>query len=216
MTRWEKFKRHYLSFAIAYFLKIFLRIILWTCRFQTKGLEKFHTVARSRKCILMLWHNRLAIVPEILRKFASEYIYAAFVSNSLDAEPFAIMINSYKFGRTIRVPHDSRAQALKKMINLLKNSHEIVVITPDGPRGPRYQVKPGVTIAAKKTSANVIPFTWNAKRFWEFKTWDKLIIPKPFTTIFLEFGSPLELINNLEMTFEQETMLVQQALNFSS
>lgn len=216
MSQWEKFKRDYLSFLIAYFLKLVLRVILWTCRFKMKGLETFHAAAQEKKCILMLWHNRLLIVPEILRKFASQHVYAAFISNSLDAEPFAIMINSYPFGRTIRVPHDSRHHALRKMINLLRNSQEVIVITPDGPRGPRYEIKPGVTIAAKKTSANIIPFTWHASRFWELKTWDKLMIPKPFATISLEFGSLLQIKNDLKMSLEEESALVQEALTTHS
>lgn len=212
MSQFEKFKRNYLSFLFAYFLKLLLRVILWTCSYKMKGLDAFHAVSKNRKCILMLWHNRLLIVPEILRKFAAKNNYTAFISNSLDAEPFAIMINSYRFGRTIRVPHLSRHFALKKMIDLLKNSNEVIVITPDGPRGPRYEVKPGTALAAKKTLANIIPFSWHASRFWELHTWDKLRIPKPFSTIFLEFGHPLEADNFSGLGDKEESQLIRQAL----
>lgn len=195
---WGHFKRHVLWVFLAYAGKGLIWLVSLTCRFEILGLDILHKAAAEKKCILMIWHNRLILVAEILRKFAPEYVYAALISSSSDGELLAILAQSYRFGRTIRVPHHARYKALRKMIHHLKHGKEILIVTPDGPRGPRYEVKPGIAIAAKKSPAYVIPFTWNASSFWQLGTWDKLICPKPFSKILVTFGSPVLLSDSIE------------------
>ncbi len=180
-----------LPFLVATVGQGIVRLILWTCRWEVNGLERFKKVAEKQKCILMLWHNRLAIMPSILYKFASHLTYTAFVSNSRDGELISTVIHSYKIGKTIRVSHYARHQALRELIRYLEERKNIIIITPDGPRGPIYKIKPGVALAAMKTSAHVVPLTWRADHFWRLKTWDKLMIPKPFTTIRIFFEAPV-------------------------
>ena len=188
---WLVFKRKCLSYPIAYISKYCLRLILCTCRVEIKGLEQFIEVASKKKCIVMLWHNRLSIIAEILNKHAACFTYSAFISKSRDGEPLALLANSYKAGRAIRVPHHAKHQALKMMIESLKTKNDVILFTPDGPRGPRYRVKPGIALAARETAAAIVPFTWNADRVWKLKTWDKFMLPKPFTTISVDFGNPI-------------------------
>lgn len=209
----KKVKKRFLSYLIAYSAKFLLRILLCTCQFEVRGLEEFIQVARKQKCILMLWHNRLALVAEILEKFAPYFCYVAFVSNSRDGEPLAILANSYKIGKTIRVPHDARHKALRKMINHLKHGKEIVIITPDGPKGPRYKVKPGVAMAARESQAKIIPLTWTSNRFWQLKTWDKLLLPKPFSKIVIDLGNPISFEKEAPFDLDQASNDLQNSLS---
>lgn len=174
----------------AYLGRFFIRLLMSTCRLRIEGLERFVQTASQTPCILVLWHNRLAIAADILTRKAPRFVYAAFVSKSRDAEILAALAESYGQGRAIRVPHNARHAALNKAVQCLKEG-QILVITPDGPRGPVYSVKPGVLLAAKASQASLIPFSWQADRYWEFKTWDKLCLPKPFAKIQVTFGSPL-------------------------
>lgn len=187
---WYKLKKHFLSRPIAYAAKYLLRLLLWTCRFEVVGLDEFAKIASQRPCILALWHNRLALMGEFVHRFAPQFIYVAFVSKSRDGEALAHFTTSYSIGRVIRVPHQARHQALKEAIDHLKSTREILIFTPDGPRGPACEVKPGVVKAAQVSGAPIIPFTWQAKRFWQLKTWDKFLLPKPFTTITVTLGKP--------------------------
>lgn len=187
----KKAKLYCLIYPSAYLIKGVLRLLILSCRIDVKGLERFVTNAQTGKSILMLWHNRLGILPELLAHYAPQFIYCGVISKSQDGELLSILAKSYIIGRTLRVPHNARHQALGKMINQLKQSNEIIVITPDGPRGPRFQIKQGVIVAAKETSASIIPFTWSASRFWQMSTWDKLIIPKPFSRIVAVWGEPI-------------------------
>lgn len=189
---WLQFKGRCLSYPIAYFSKYCLRIILKTCRVEIEGLEEFVSTAKKEKCILMLWHNRLAVVAEVLNSHAPQFTYAAFISQSRDGEVLAILARSYKAGRTIRIAHNGKREALNTLIESLNTKREIILYTPDGPKGPAFKVKPGIIVAAKETQANIIPFSWSSTQFWSLKTWDKLMLPKPFSTIKVSFGKPMQ------------------------
>ncbi len=193
---WYRFKHNGLSHLIAYTSKYVVRSILWTCRIEIEGLDMFLEAAARQRCLLMLWHNRLAIVAEVLHKHAPQFNYAAFISKSRDGEPLALVAQSYKQGRAIRVPHSAKHQALKSVIDNLKSRREVILMTPDGPRGPRYKIKPGIVMAAQEADAVIIPFTWTANRFWSFRTWDQLMLPKPFSTIRVKMGAPVKLPPN--------------------
>lgn len=209
---WTTIKDCWLPYFFAYTAKICVRVLLRTCRFEIHGLDHFIATAAQSPCILMLWHNRLVIVAEILSRFAPQFIYTAFVSNSRDGQSLSLLALSYKIGRVLRVPHNARPRALNQMIVRLKNHREIILITPDGPRGPCYVVKPGVVVAARETSAKVIPFSWEADRVWELSTWDKMMIPKPFSTIKITFGNSISIPKNKKSNLEKEIAFFQLSL----
>lgn len=208
-------KDQWLPHLFAYSAKVVIRLLLLTCRYEVHGLDQFIKTAANFPCILMLWHNRLILVGEILNRFAPQFIYTAFVSNSRDGQPLSLMALSYKAGRVLRVSHNARRKALKEMISRLKKHKEVILITPDGPRGPRYILKPGVVMAARESSAKVVPFSWESDKFWQLNTWDQLRIPKPFSKITIFFGDFLTIPKQNQRKFEDEIALLQSALNCS-
>lgn len=207
------FKNQCVPYIIAYSAKVGVRLLLRTCRFEVQGLENFTSTAAQHPCILMLWHNRLVLVAEILNKFAPQFVYTAFISNSRDGKPLSLLAMSYKIGRVLRVPHNKRSQALKQMIHKLKNHREVILITPDGPRGPSYVVKPGVIIAAREASAKVVPFSWETDKSWQLNTWDKMLIPKPFSTIKIIFGESLAPPKENDKKLDEQAALFKSSLH---
>jgi len=210
-----QFKQKILPYLIAYVGRFLMRMIAITCRIQIEGLERFKEVASKEKCILMLWHNRLAAFPIFMFKNAPEFKYGAFVSNSRDGEMIAVLANSYKQGEAIRVPHHSKSEALQTMIKRLRIGKKVMIITPDGPTGPVYKVKPGVAIAAKETGAPIVPWSWSSNNVWRLRTWDGLMIPKPFSTIELKFGEPIRLEKGSEPSKEEIANLEQSLLSLN-
>lgn len=186
-------KRTFLTFLIAYIGKYLIRAILYTCKIEVFGFEKFKKNHEENKTILMLWHNRLSIVSEVLYKLDPITVFVAFISKSRDGDPLSKLANSYKTGKAIRVAHNQRHQALKCVIDRLKSTDEVVIITPDGPRGPRYEVKPGIVVAALESKASITPFSWSSTAFWQLGSWDKLMFPKPFSKLIVTFGEPIQL-----------------------
>ncbi len=193
MTFKERLRQKILPFLVGHTVKMLLTVIGWTCTFRFTGLDHLIATASSSRCILAFWHNRLGMITEILKRAAPQFRYAAMISNSRDGEIIAVVAESYRHGRAIRVPHDKRAEALQTTIQNLKYGKEIIIITPDGPRGPLEQVKPGAVLAAKAAEATIIPLSWTADRVWRFNTWDKLMLPKPFSKIEINIGEPFKL-----------------------
>lgn len=176
---------------IAYGIQSLLKMLLLTCRFRIKGEEHLVKASSQGPCMIALWHNRLALIGPALIKLKLPFIFTAFVSNSRDGDILAAYTESYPNGRTIRVPHNAKEAALKSMIYRLRSRREILLITPDGPRGPIYIPKPGIVLAAQEAHATIIPFNWTASSYWEFSSWDRFRLPKPFSTIDATFGLPV-------------------------
>lgn len=198
------------AFVVSTLGKAAMRLVLSTCKWEVQGLERFLQLSEREKCILMLWHNRLAITSFILYRYARCFTYAAFVSSSRDGELISALVQSYKIGHTIKVPHNSRHEALRMLVKHIKEKQDIIIITPDGPRGPKYEVKPGVAFAAISTGAHVVPFTWHASKFWELKTWDRLKLPKPFSTIKIAFEEPINFVG--EKSVDKVKSILQASL----
>lgn len=205
----KKTERKILVFLVTYVAQPLLRLIMKTCTVEIDGLSTFTDAAKNHKCILVLWHNRLALVPYALSTYAPQFIYAAFISKSRDGELLAAVAKSYPTGRVITVSHQARHQALKEVVRRLEENREIILMTPDGPRGPQYKVKPGVALAAQLASAHVIPWTWTSTTCWKLKTWDQLMLPKPFSTVKIKFGMPLLIP---EGDIQASTAILQEAL----
>lgn len=210
---WKKKLFKVQAFFIAKFIKALLHILMRTCHITLDGLDKFITLAEKEKCILMLWHNRMSPLLFILGKYTPKINYAALISGSRDGDILSNIIESHKNGHTIRVPHLGRYQALRTFIQYIEERKQVMVITPDGPRGPCYEIKPGIAVAALETQAYIIPINWEAKSFWEFKSWDKLRLPKPFTTLHLTFGEPVRFDAMPQPSLEEVQLILKEKLS---
>lgn len=181
--------------------KIALKAVMRSCQVEISGLNEYLALAEKEKCILALWHNRLAPVYILLEEH-TPFSYSALISNSRDGELLARLVESHKRGFSIRVSHNARHQALKEVIHQLKVEKRIIIITPDGPQGPVYEVKPGIIMAAKISGASIIPMTWTGDKFWELGSWDRFRIPKPFSKIQVTFGNAIKIDRNDERSDE--------------
>jgi lysophospholipid acyltransferase (LPLAT)-like uncharacterized protein len=98
------------------------------------------------------------------------------------------------FGYTAVRGSSSRGgqEATREMVDFLKAGKRCA-ITPDGPRGPRRQMKPGAVNIARLTGCPVVPFGFAAERCWRLKSWDEFIIPKPFSRAVFVYGEPIRI-----------------------
>lgn len=183
-----------------------MRLLLATCRFEVEGLDRFKETAKKTSSALLLWHQDLVLAPFFLSRFAKEFTYTAFVSNSRDGQLIGRLVRSYAIGKTLLVPHHARHEALRQLIRILQKGDTIPIVTPDGPKGPPLQLKPGIALAALKTEAFLIPFSWGSSSCWQLSTWDHLKIPKPFSTIQVCLGSPLQIDSGLSLKEAQEQL----------
>lgn len=193
-----------------FLVRFFMRLILWTNKVELVGIERYYQEVKKHPSIIVLWHNRVVLGPN----FFGEYLnrssnYTAYVSSSRDGEWLAVATESYPNGYTIRVPKRHKHESLRQFIKTLKKS--VLLITPDGPRGPKYQMKPGVIFAASAAKAQLFPFSWSATKTWKLKSWDGLRIPKPFGRIIIGFGEPFFL--NAHSKLEDKTSYAEDCLH---
>jgi lysophospholipid acyltransferase (LPLAT)-like uncharacterized protein len=88
-----------------------------------------------------------------------------------------------------------------------------VVITPDGPRGPAYELGPGIVFLAQKSGASVLPMNLEYSRFWRLGSWDRFIIPRPFSKVRVLISQPLRVDpTSNPAQFEAQRLRVQDAL----
>jgi lysophospholipid acyltransferase (LPLAT)-like uncharacterized protein len=210
---WNTFRRKYFPPLLAVAVKKTLQLILFTCKVEAKNIEGFSRTASKERCILMLWHAQMLLIPHFGTKYAPQYTYTAVISKSQDGELLAALARKYSNATTIRIAHTSRFQAVRDIIAHLKQDY-VILMAPDGPRGPRHVVKPGIVLAARAANARIIPFSWTCNRYWQLKSWDKLMIPKPFSKIMIRAGDALSLDSDGDIA-EQQLML-QNALSEQS
>lgn len=166
----------------------------------------------SENFIGALWHNRLLIFPFVLRRFFFHRHGAALISASRDGELLADAIK--RFGFDVVRGSSSRlgASAILQLADVLASGRD-VVITPDGPRGPSYELGPGIIFLAQKSGAAVVPINMEYSSCWRIKSWDRFIVPRPFARVRVIIGAPYRVKStSTDDEFEAERLRLQNAM----
>lgn len=124
---------------------------------------------------------------------------AAMISRHRDGEIAASIVEALG-SRVVRGSSSSGGgEALEGMVTLGREGHPLA-ITPDGPRGPARVCKPGVVRLAARSGLPVVPVGARPSAGWRLRSWDRFIVPRPFTTIHVEFGAPIHVPPDAEAT----------------
>ena len=131
---------------------------------------------------IVLWHNRLFLAAEIVRRYRTGRPAYALVSASEDG---AWLSAFFAMGglRTVRGSSSRLGrEAASALVEVLQSGRD-VGITPDGPRGPCYEFKPGAIIVARRTRAPMLLVGAEFSSSWRLKSWDRFHLPKPFSRV---------------------------------
>jgi lysophospholipid acyltransferase (LPLAT)-like uncharacterized protein len=159
-----------------------------------------------------LWHNRLLLISYVLKRFAPHRPGAGLISASRDGDLVADL--TQRFGFNVVRGSSSRmgASAILEMSNVLASGRDLL-ITPDGPRGPAYELGPGIIFLAQKSGAPVLPINLEYSSCWRLKSWDRFILPRPFSKVRVIFGSPHRVgSTSTPEEFETERLRLQSAM----
>jgi lysophospholipid acyltransferase (LPLAT)-like uncharacterized protein len=134
--------------------------------------------------LFALWHENF-LVP--IARFGNPGV-AALVSRHADGRLLAALLGS----TGTRVVYGSTGRGGAAAVReLLKPGAGHLAVTPDGPRGPRRVVQPGVVYLASRTGMRVVPIGVGYRRPWRVGSWDRLAVPRPFSRVRCLFGRPL-------------------------
>jgi len=173
--------------AIARVGGAFLDALLRTVRFEVHGCEHYErTWGEGRPVLFALWHGRLLPCSYYHRGEG----LATLISQHRDGDYIAKIVEGWGIEAIRGSSSRGGTAALRQMVRTLR--HSAIAVTPDGPRGPREQVKPGLIAAARLARVAIVPVSAGADRAWWFEGWDRFLVPKPFATIRLRYGAPIE------------------------
>ncbi|MEP7327529.1 MAG: lysophospholipid acyltransferase family protein [Gemmatimonadota bacterium] len=149
--------------------------------------EKWWTeqVQAGEGFVFVLWHE--ALLPLLWRH--RQQGVAIVVSEARDGQYLADYATRIGY-RLIRGSSTrGGARALLASVRELQGG-TVVAFTPDGPRGPRREMKPGVVAAAQRAGVRILPIHAEADRAWRFRSWDQFMLPKPFARVRIAYGEP--------------------------
>ncbi len=185
---------------------LILRLINSTISYQVKNEAELKKGAGKEPTIITLWHDQLWYPSYYLRDRG--YVALADISRLGDCISYALEKSGFKVIRGSTSKGGSAS--LRKLLRSLKNKATLT-ITPDGPKGPRHKIKPGIIYLAEKTDSLILPLGVAFKKKWQLGTWDKFQIPYPFTKAILVFGTPFKIDANDKLLKKEE--LVEQSMN---
>ena len=159
-----------------------------TLRWRVEGLQQYDAiVASGRQPVMAFWHGRILPATYYFRRRGIVVI----TSENFDGEWIARIIERFGFG-TAR--GSSSRGGLKAMLKLVRDMERgrPAGFTLDGPRGPARVAQPGAVWLARATGNPVLPFHLEASSHWTANSWDRTQIPKPFSTVALVVGEPID------------------------
>ena len=195
---------------IFFFLHIILKVncFLW---FRHRIVDPNNLIETAEGCVTVTWHNRLLYFPAIFPKAVRERTVAV-VSSSRDGQYVSDLISFFGIKAMRGSSKRHGANALLGATRALNEGYN-VSFTPDGPRGPKYTMSRGPIHLASTQGAKLIPVSINASRYWSVKSWDNFQIPKPFSSLTLVIGEPVDIPPNLdEAGLEEWRIKAEQAL----
>ena len=183
-----------------------------TLRFEIDDRAGVADKPAAENYIGALWHNRLLIFPLVLRRFFPHRSGAALISASRDGDLLADAIHRFRYDVVRGSSSRLGASAILQLTQLLASGHD-VVITPDGPRGPAYELGPGIIFLAQKSGTPVLPMNLEYSRCWRLGSWDRFIVPRPFSKVRVLIGEPHRVRTTATPEeFESERKSLQQAM----
>ncbi len=160
-------------------------------------LATFH--AERRPALFVFWHDRMLIGSYFMaRRFqARGYPMTVLNSPSRDGELGSRVVR-YFGGESVR-GSTSRGgtRALRGLLRSAARGNGLMLM-PDGPRGPRHRVKPGIVAIAQLAGIPIVPLSWAAARSWHLGSWDRMEIPRPFTRVCVAAGEPIVVPRRLD------------------
>ena len=209
----KKIIKHYLKNSelvfniVASMIFIYLKLAYFTSRWHFIMPENIdeEKLDNENGLFFAIWHNRLAYSMYIFRNYKNAFgLTSPHSDGKIIGKLIVMMSHEIIQGST----NKNSNSAVKEIIKQITNGGKIVV-TPDGPRGPVYKNGSVITKIASKYNKKVIPVSCHASRYFELRSWDKMMLPKPFSKIIVVIGEPLELSGN----DEHDKLLLEEKLN---
>lgn len=198
-----------------YLVQALLNIIWRTCRVvKIEGEQHLDTLIKTnRPFIPVYWHQNHVYGAYLMLKLKRRGVNIGFlISPSADGDMSAKIAEGWG---TVAIRGSSTrtgAKALRDLYLAITKDKISPVNTSDGPTGPIHVFKPGAVMLAQLTRTELVPISYAASKFWQLKSWDKFIIPKPFSKVAITIGKPVQVSKTLSADELDDTCKLMQTL----
>lgn len=200
-------KSRRIAFAAVGLIKLFALTYRW------KFNDPDRLMSGTEPRIWAFWHNRIFAFPAVQWRYASQRKVAILSSASRDGEIIAAIMTRLGMGSVRGSSSRRGTSALLEMKSWLAAGNDVAVV-PDGPRGPRYTLGPGVVKLSQLTGAAIVPVRLEYGSAWIFNSWDRFRLPKPFTSVTVHVGPAVVVREGIDADeFERERAGVEELLN---
>jgi lysophospholipid acyltransferase (LPLAT)-like uncharacterized protein len=175
-----------------------LRLLAATLRLRREERTVEPLLASGAPAIFVVWHARILLLPYLYRGRGLRVL----VSRSEDGAMVAGLVRRLGFVVVRGSSSRGGVQGLRALVRALGEGHSVVLV-PDGPRGPREILKPGVVALARLTGALVVPAALGASSEWRARSWDEFRIPKPFSRCVVRLGEPIAVPRDVDVAGEE-------------
>jgi len=193
-----------------------IRLNALTMRHRLDDKAGYLTGRLTSPVIAILWHNRIFNTPVTYERYIRK-TRKVFVLTSAGPEGslLALLMSHFGIG-AVRGSTSRRASvALRKLASHIAEGSD-AVITPDGPRGPRYRLQPGALFLAQTTGCPILPIHIEYSRYLRFKTWDGFAFPLPFAQVTVTFDEPFRVTSKgTGEEFEKERLQLERIMTQS-
>jgi lysophospholipid acyltransferase (LPLAT)-like uncharacterized protein len=194
-------------------LRVLLTVLSWTWRIRiVEGARHLDAVvARSEPVILSFWHNRSVMAVPFLkdRLHRAGRPVSLLASASRDGELVTRAVAPWGLHVVRGSATRGGREALWGVYRALRRLGASPVVIPDGPHGPPYVYKVGVLHLARLSAAPILPMAFASDRYWTIRSWDRLMVPRPFARISVGLAAPQRIPRDLD-DVEIETERVGQ------
>lgn len=192
---------------------LLMRLVGLTLRFEVRDPSGQKEMAKPGVPVIWIfWHNCLFSAPLAKNRFGGTAPASALASASRDGAVIESMVGSFGV-KTVRGSSSRRGVAALIALKKALKAGEQLFVTPDGPRGPRYHLQPGVVKLAQSSGAPIIPVRFHHTSSWRLKSWDRFHIPKPFSKVTITVGEAIRVPAKLGADeFEDRRRQTEQAL----
>ena len=204
-------KKILFNYVLPYIL--FGLIYIWCLTIRTKNLgeeEENHFKNLTGHYILTLWHGRIFYLFYYLRRHPD---YFLLISPSDDGDLLARLASLMGYSVIRGSSYKKAVPAARSLIKVLRKNQRIIIIA-DGSRGPRCVAQSGSVQLSGITGAPIFAMTFGSKNKMVLNSWDRFVIPLPFTRCTLNFSSPISLPRkSSEQSIEDKRLELETALN---
>jgi len=196
----------------AFFITQYVRLVWLTSRWEILGKE--HPASywdNNKPLICCFWHGRLLMM---FKAWGGGHKLHMLISSHPDGEIIARTTQSFGYGWIAGSSTRGGRKALTDIIRVLRNG-ESVGITPDGPRGPRYQASLGIIQMARLGKTAIFPLSYSSTKGRFMKSWDRFFLPLPFGKGVFTYGPLIDVAESSKSDEELRQELEKSLINLT-